>query len=144
MMVQPEKTMQNTPGSESRGTGICRIHHVQITVPIGVESQAREFYCNTLGLREIDKPDSLKSRGGFWLAVGDQQIHIGVEDQVNRSVTKAHVAYEVHDLSSWRARLKNAGITIQESIPIPGYDRLEFRDPFGNRLELIQPLPKTR
>ena len=27
-----------------------------------------------------------------------------------------------------------------ESIPIPGHDRFECRDPFGNRLEFIQAL----
>jgi hypothetical protein len=24
-------------------------------------------------------------------------------------------------------------------VPIPGYDRFEFRDPFGNRVEFIRP-----
>jgi catechol 2,3-dioxygenase-like lactoylglutathione lyase family enzyme len=119
---------------------IHEIHHVQITVPTGDEAAARAFYCDVLGLREIDKPDPLKSRGGFWLAVGHHQLHIGVEDGVDRSATKAHVAYEVSELSQSRARLTSAGVAIKESIPIEGYDRLEFRDPFGNRVELIQRL----
>jgi SAM-dependent methyltransferase len=40
----------------------------------------------------------------------------------------------------WRQRLSEAGLEILESIPIPGFDRFETRDPFGNRLEFIQPL----
>jgi catechol 2,3-dioxygenase-like lactoylglutathione lyase family enzyme len=123
---------------------IQRIHHVQITVPIGAESQARDFYCTTLGLHEIDKPDSLKPRGGLWVAIGDQQVHIGVEHDANRSATKAHIAYEVDDLSAWRTSLTHAGLTVNESISISGYDRLEFRDPFGNRVELIQPHHTSR
>ena len=31
-----------------------------------------------------------------------------------------------------------SGISVLESIPIPGYDRFEFRDPFGNRVEMIE------
>ena len=118
---------------------VRRIHHVQITIPIGAEEAGRVFYCGVLGLPEIEKAASLKHRGGFWVRVGDQQLHVGVEDGVDRSASKAHLAYEVDDLAVWRKKLVNAGIAMTESIPIPGYDRLEFRDPFGNRIELIQP-----
>jgi catechol 2,3-dioxygenase-like lactoylglutathione lyase family enzyme len=76
------------------------IHHVQLTVPRGAEEQARHFYCQTLGLPEILKPASLNGRGGLWLQVRDRQVHIGVEDGVDRHLTKAHIAYEVTDLSS--------------------------------------------
>jgi catechol 2,3-dioxygenase-like lactoylglutathione lyase family enzyme len=102
--------------------------------------QARAFYCDVLGLPEIEKPDSLKGRGGFWLALGNQQIHVGVEDK--SPPTKAHIAYEVESLELWRKRLTDHGVSVQESVPIPGYDRFECRDPFGNRLELIQPLAR--
>ena len=117
---------------------ILAIHHVQITVPVGSETAARSFYCNVLGLAEIEKPESLKSRGGLWLQVGDKQVHIGVEVGVDRPATKAHVAYAVGDLESWRARLLSHGIPVEEGIPIPGFARFEFRDPFGNRVEMIQ------
>ncbi|MEW5989490.1 MAG: VOC family protein, partial [Chloroflexota bacterium] len=85
-----------------------------------------------------EKPDSLQARGGFWLQVGDQQLHVGTEDGVDRRATKAHLAYEVNDLAFWRGRLQTEGIAIGDSIPIPGHDRFECRDPFGNRLEFIQ------
>jgi catechol 2,3-dioxygenase-like lactoylglutathione lyase family enzyme len=92
-----------------------------------------------LGLVEIEKPESLKPRGGFWLAVGDRQVHVGVEEGVDREATKAHVAYRVRGLEAWREKLLASGVEIFESVPIPGYRRFEFRDPFGNRVELIQP-----
>jgi catechol 2,3-dioxygenase-like lactoylglutathione lyase family enzyme len=117
---------------------ILRIHHVQITVPKGQESAAREFYCDFLGLPEIEKPDSLKLRGGFWIQIADHQIHIGAEDGVNRNATKAHIAYEVDDVGAWRKKLTDRGIKTLDSIPIPGWDRFEFRDPFGNRVEILQ------
>lgn len=117
---------------------ILGLHHVQITIPKGSEDQGRAFYCGVLGLTEIEKPESLKGRGGFWLQLGDRQLHVGTEDGVERSATKAHVAYQVSDLAYWRAHLSENGITIEEQIAIPGHDRFEFRDPFGNRVELTQ------
>ena len=120
---------------------IQRLHHAQITVPRGQEQAARDFYCRVLGLAEVEKPDPLKPRGGLWLSLGDLQIHIGAEDNVDRPATKAHLAYQVDDLPAWRRLLEAAGAPVLDSVPIPGYDRFEFRDPFGNRVELIQVLP---
>ena len=114
------------------------LHHAQITIPPGAEDAARGFYCGVLGLAEIAKPASLAGRGGFWLSVGTQQVHVGTEPGVDRAATRAHLAYEVTDLAWWRERLAQAGATILDAVPIPGYDRCEFRDPFGNRVELIE------
>ena len=119
---------------------IKRIHHVQITVPKGAEQQAMAFYCGVLGLPEVEKPDSLKGRGGFWIKVGDRDVHIGTEDGFDRLKAKAHVAYEVTDISTWREKLQTAGIQPLDSVPIEGFDRFEARDPFGNRIEFIQRL----
>ena len=117
---------------------IIGLHHAQITIPIGAEDEARRFYCDLLGLLEIAKPESLGDRGGLWLQVGDRNVHLGVEDAVDRHRTKAHLAYEVSDMSGVRQRLTAHGVEIIESAPISGYDRFEFRDPFGNRVEMIQ------
>lgn len=123
---------------------ILRVHHVQITIPRGVEAeeQARKFYCGLLGLPEIKKPDALKGRGGFWLQVGDRQVHVGTEDGVDRKATKAHIAYQVDNIEQWQTRLQDYGIKILDSVPIPGYTRFEFRDPFGNRVEFIQEIER--
>ncbi|MDE0562815.1 VOC family protein [Exiguobacterium sp. B2(2022)] len=119
---------------------ITGIHHVQLTIPTGAEREAKAFYCDFLGLSEIEKPDSLKERGGFWLQVGDQSVHVGTENGVERNKTKAHIAYAVTDLGHWKAALTENEIVYSEGIPIPGFDRFEFRDPFGNRVEMIQAL----
>jgi len=119
---------------------IVGLHHAQITVPKGAEAAARAFYCDVLGLAEVEKPASLKGRGGLWVQVGDRQIHIGTEDGFDRLTTKAHLAYHVTDLGYWRERLAKHGVTPLDSVPIEGFDRFEARDPFGNRIEFIQPL----
>jgi catechol 2,3-dioxygenase-like lactoylglutathione lyase family enzyme len=119
-----------------------RIHHAQILIPAGREAEARQFYCALLGLVEVDKPASLRARGGFWLAVGDaQQLHVGIEaDFADRSRSREHVAYEVDDLDAASARLAAAGIPVKIGGEVPGYRRCELRDPFGNRVELMQPV----
>lgn len=114
------------------------LHHAQICIPQGAEGEARAFYCGVLRLREIDKPDALIGRGGFWLQVGDRQVHVGTEPAFDRTQTKAHLAYAVDDLDAWRARLLEEGVTPEDGVKIPGYVRFEFRDPFGNRVEFIQ------
>ncbi len=117
---------------------ILGLHHAQITIPKGAEDEARHFYCSVLGLPEIEKPDALKDHGGLWLQVGDRQVHVGTEDGFDRTKTKAHLAYAVSDITYWRQRLQENGIRIIEAILIPGHDRFEFRDPFGNRVEFTQ------
>lgn len=117
---------------------ILGLDHVQLCIDPTQEEAARAFYCQVLGLPEVPKPQSLLSRGGFWLQVGDRQVHLGLETGVDRRATKAHLAYAVDDLSAWRSHLLAAGCAIEKSVPIPGTDRFELRDPFGNRLELLQ------
>lgn len=115
-----------------------RLHHAQITVPSGSVEEARAFYCGVLAFPEVPKPESLRGRGGFWFRVGDRDVHVGTEDGVDRTETKAHLAYQVANLDEWRTVLKEHGIEALEGIPIPGYNRFEFRDPFGNRVEFIE------
>ena len=117
---------------------IIDLHHVQVCIPRGAEDEARRFYCGVLGLPEIAKPDALAGRGGIWLAVGDRQVHIGTEDGVDRTASKAHLAYEVDDLAAWRQRLEAAGRAIIDDVPLPDYVRFFVRDPFGNRIEFTQ------
>lgn len=115
-----------------------RVHHAQITIPKKAEDAARDFYCDFLGLQEVEKPASLQGRGGFWIQIGAFQIHVGTENDFDRTKTKAHLAYQVNDLNGWRAKLEARQIEILDGVPIPGCERFEFRDPFGNRVEFLQ------
>ena len=74
------------------------------------------------------------------MSVGDQDVHVGTEDGIDRLKTKAHLAYQVEDLSYWEQVLHEQNIQLIKGIPIPGFERFEFRDPFGNRIEMIQKL----
>ena len=117
---------------------ILSLHHAQITIPKDSEQKAREFYCGVLGLRELPKPDELAGRGGFWLEVGDRQVHVGTEEKAEAPNTKAHVAYLVENLEDSRKVLTAHNVPVTDGIQIPGYRRFEFRDPFGNRVEFVE------
>lgn len=118
---------------------ILGVNHVQVNVPSADLERARAFYLNFLGLKEIARPPVFKSRG-TWMNAGSFEVHIGVEDGVERR-TRAHIAYEVADISAWRSRISAAGYAIVEQPVIPGYDRFHFRDPFGNNIEIIARAP---
>ena len=119
---------------------IAGVHHVQLAAPPGCEPAARAFYGELLGLSEVPKPDALRARGGVWFAAGDQQLHVGVEADF-RPARKAHPALLVRDLPALVAQLAAAGVELVDDEPLPGYDRVYAYDPFGNRLELLEPIP---
>jgi catechol 2,3-dioxygenase-like lactoylglutathione lyase family enzyme len=117
---------------------IVGIDHVQLAMPRGREADARAFYGDVLGMEEIPKPANLAARGGVWFAAGDRQVHLGVEDDF-RPARKAHPALRVEDHDALRSRLAEGGYAPYEDEPLPGYRRFYVADPFGNRLEFIEP-----
>lgn len=120
---------------------LTKVHHIQITIPEGMIALAREFYIDKLGLNEINKPKTMVKRKSFWVSLGEVDIHISEEASDCREQSKAHVAYEVDNIDYLLKRLKHLGIEIDEEIvQIPGYKRVHFRDPFGNKVEFIQPV----
>jgi catechol 2,3-dioxygenase-like lactoylglutathione lyase family enzyme len=115
---------------------ILRVDHVQLSMPAGQDAAAREFFAGVLGLREVEKPAALKVNGGLWFDAGHFMVHLGVEEI--SALSKHHPAFEVDSLSAARTALEAAGRKIHEETPIPGFARFSFRDPFGNRIELLQ------
>jgi ubiquinone/menaquinone biosynthesis C-methylase UbiE/catechol 2,3-dioxygenase-like lactoylglutathione lyase family enzyme len=118
-------------------TGVALgIDHVQVAIPAGGEAQARVFYGDALGLREIPKPPTLRARGGVWFRCGEQELHLGV-DSPFAPQRKAHPALRIDDLSAVRRRLSAAGVEILDDTPIPGGERCYVFDPFGNKVEFV-------
>ena len=116
---------------------ISRIDHIQIAAPKDCEATAREFYGSLLGLREIEKPLSLRARGGCWFRCGEQQLHIGVESNF-QPAKKAHPAFAVSDLAKLRESLLAHAVKITDDDSLPGTYRFYAEDPWGNRLEFLQ------
>jgi catechol 2,3-dioxygenase-like lactoylglutathione lyase family enzyme len=113
-----------------------KLNHVQVSIPPGAEARAREFYGELLGLKEIEKPEVLKPSGGLWFEMADIQLHLGIEEA--RSTYKRHPAFEVENLEGIRAFFGEHGVRIKEEETVPGFKRLSFFDPFGNRIELME------
>ena len=122
---------------------IDRLEHVQLAMPPGGEVLARAFYSGVLEIPEVPKPSNLAKRGGCWFERGDLKIHLGVESEF-RPARKAHPALLVVDLQVLVGRLKSAGHDVRENEPLDGYHRVYVVDPFGNRIELMEPMASQR
>lgn len=118
------------------------LDHIQLAAPPGCESQARRFFGELLGLREIPKPSSLAARGGVWFSVGEQGLHIGVEDRFV-AAQKAHPALRVDPagLDALAERLTGAGVefvippTVRFEGEVGEQATMFLLDPAGNALE---------
>jgi catechol 2,3-dioxygenase-like lactoylglutathione lyase family enzyme len=118
---------------------IDRLEHVQLAMPPGEEALARAFYCDVLGIPEISKPSHLAKRGGCRFERGALKIHLGVEPDF-RSARKARPGLLVIDLPVLIARLRSAGYDVRDDEPLEDYHRVYVDDPFGNRIELMEPI----
>jgi catechol 2,3-dioxygenase-like lactoylglutathione lyase family enzyme len=121
-----------------QGVFVTDIDHVQIAAPHGCETEARRFFGALLGLKEIEKPLPLRSRGGCWFKVGSCQLHVGVEEPF-QAAAKAHPAFAVHDIDALFALLEKAGVNCTWDEALPGSRRFYACDPWGNRLEFTEP-----
>jgi catechol 2,3-dioxygenase-like lactoylglutathione lyase family enzyme len=113
-----------------------RADHLHICVPPEQLEEARQFYTQIIGLRQIERPDKIFGNAGYWFDIGDIQLHIGVENALAR--TSRHTAFQVADVAKAREVLVKNNIEIAEEPIIPGRTRFAFIDPFGNRMELLQ------
>jgi catechol 2,3-dioxygenase-like lactoylglutathione lyase family enzyme len=118
---------------------IIALDHVQLAMPPGREAEARTFYQGLLGIPEVAKPANLAKRGGCWFERDTLKVHLGVEPDFHPA-RKAHPALLTRDLAALRATFEAAGVTIRHDEPLEGYERFYVDDPFGNRIELLEPL----
>ena len=129
---------------------ILALDHVQLAMPEGGDADAIHFYQHLLGIPHRPKPPHLAVRGGCWF---EQQvnkdannnnnnntvkIHLGVDPNFVPA-KKAHPALIVQDLGALVQRLQTAKVPVRRDEPLPGYDRVYVEDPFGNRIELMEP-----
>jgi catechol 2,3-dioxygenase-like lactoylglutathione lyase family enzyme len=112
-----------------------RIDHIHICVPPERLEDARHFYTEVMGLKEMHRPVELGDEG-IWFTAANIELHIGIEEQLPNTI--CHTAFEVADLDAARQHLVNNGVAIQKQRLLPGRSRFSFTDPFGNRMELLQ------
>jgi catechol 2,3-dioxygenase-like lactoylglutathione lyase family enzyme len=122
---------------------IVGIEHVQLAMPAGREDEARRFYSGVLGIPETPKPPHLAKRGGAWFEAGELKIHLGVDADFH-AARKAHPALLVRGLGELVEALRAGGFAVVDDEPLTGYDRVYVSDPFGNRIELMEPAGQER
>ncbi|WP_461635796.1 VOC family protein [Glutamicibacter soli] len=130
-----------------------KLHHVQLSMQPGSEQLAREFYAGALEFTEVPKPEALRGRGGCWFRAFDEgaisaELHLGVDPEFEPPA-KAHPALLVagrEELEAMGERMRALGcpVDFSERTSFEGYERFHTRDPFGNRLEFLAPLPADR
>ena len=115
------------------------IEHVQLAMPPGGEEAAGRFYHDLLGLPERPKPQHLARRCGCWFESDTVKIHLGVEQDF-RPAKKATLR---SSSATWRRSWKQCPTPASRSWTTNrsrGYHRVYAYDPFGNRLELTEPV----
>nr|WP_293834003.1 phage portal protein [uncultured Arsenicibacter sp.] len=110
-----------------------RFDHILITIPPGTTELARLFYGEILSLQAISGGHP---HNAIWFQMGDIQLHI--REETEGPLSSRHPAFEVVSLTDAKQFLTARGIGLTYSSDIEGRDRVFFRDPFGNRFELIE------
>ena len=104
-----------------------------VAVPTRDPDRAREFYIETLGLREDDK-----ARYEFW--VGDTCFALWQPERLGQPFVaqkNGHIALHVDDLPAMRAELEGKGIEfVGETFDTGVCHMAFFSDPDGNDLML--------
>ena len=116
---------------------ITRLQHAAVTVPVEGLDEARHFYSNLLGLKEVARPPELQSRPGIWYSFGSTELHIQTRPNVALEKGDRHPALVVDDLDGWRSHFVEHGVEVIDQPTIYGRRRFNLRDPFGNLLELM-------
>ncbi|MFC5624016.1 VOC family protein [Algoriphagus winogradskyi] len=113
---------------------IKHLDHILITIPTGTSKDARKFYLEILQLNEIH---GNHPHGAIWIKLGNIELHIREEEGHQRNSAR-HAAFVVKNLKTAKDFLIHNNVEISYSSAIKGRDRCFFRDPWGNRLELIE------
>jgi len=137
-----------------RGTKSMRVHHVAIST--AHFERLRAFYVETLGLREVGGfPEHdivfLDAGGGAGGTMIELVGEVGMGQPVPEGFSRRgwqHLAWEVADIDAMYADLVARGVAghspPEDFLPEAPVLRIAFlRDPDGNLLELVQPLPVT-
>ena len=117
---------------------VVRLHHVNVTVPAELEAATKHFYGDIIGLKQVPKPATSR-QSGAWYQIGENQLHLSVENEERGVLSSRHLCFHVSDLAEAEKKFRDAGVAIiADGRPIAGTERFYVRDPGGNQLEIVQ------
>jgi catechol-2,3-dioxygenase len=116
-----------------------KLDHINISAPMEILMEVRDFYCSVLGLKEGYRPDF--GQKGFWLYSSDKPlIHLSECDAALTDMKQGylnHVAFQTTGLEDMIERLKTKNIEYRSSyIAEIKMSQIFFHDPAGTRIEV--------
>jgi catechol 2,3-dioxygenase-like lactoylglutathione lyase family enzyme len=114
------------------------IDHINISAPLPLLEQVRDFYCAIFGLEDGFRPAF--SRRGFWLYAEDRALIHLIESEDHFASEQPgyldHVAFRLTGLAGLIARLDARAVQYRLSQrPELGMTQVFFTDPAGTGLE---------
>ena len=115
------------------------IDHINISAPMQLLEEVRDFYCAVFGLEDGFRPSFHKR--GFWLYSDDRPlVHLIESDDHHASERQGyldHVAFRSNGLASFVGRLESGEVPYRLSHkPEINMTQLFFRDPAETGLEV--------
>lgn len=116
-----------------------RFNHVSINA-VDMEESIR-FYTEVFGLERLPSPDF--SGRVEWLAVGDQQLHLFLDD--GSAPERHHLSLDVDDFEAAYLKAKELGVLDERTFGAAvrelnaGEVQMYLRDPSGNLVEVDWP-----
>lgn len=116
-----------------------RIEHINISAPMDLLTQVRDFYIELLGLTQGFRPQS--TIRGFWLYSGEQAlIHLAESNEHFASERQGyldHIAFQTTGLKDLVAMLNMHKIPFtHDYFPEIHMTQLFFKDPAGTGVEI--------
>lgn len=124
-----------------------RLNHIHIQATKDGKEEARFFYGNLLGLKEIPLPPEFgENPPVIWFKLLNFDIHVRFSEDFIKPQIPAEIAFnpprhiclEVKDFKAIRQKLEAASAEIRPGFPFKDRDSVFVVDPFGNLIELIE------
>lgn len=120
---------------------ITGLHHFAIPMPAGREDEAIRFYTEILGIPRVPKPPALQVDGGLWFELPDgRQVHLQIDTPFS-PLLHPHPALICDDVEEVAKSLESHGLSVRFDTRWDGVKRFFTKDPFGNRIEILQGAP---
>src|SRR2546421_2250560 len=78
---------------------VTSLHHVNVTVPPELEAATKHFYGEVVGLKQVLKPATARQTGA-WYQIGENQLHLSVEDEERGPLSSRHVCFRSEEHTS--------------------------------------------
>ncbi|MEZ4629559.1 MAG: hypothetical protein R2880_02370 [Deinococcales bacterium] len=116
--------------------GAIGIEYIRLAIPKGDSLRAKDFYGRLLALEELAKPKVFEDR--LWYRLGIQRLELIELSPFNPS-KELGPAILMRDLAILVKRLSDARYEFQRDESWPVFDHIYLYDPFGNRLDFLEP-----